>query len=145
MRNYTLFTLTAALGLALSSFSGCDKDANENLGCNTFNLNESFTAKSGETWCLKGDDLEITFGDVVEDSRCNVTGIDCVWAGRYVSAVSILDNNETLRDTFFAVNNWQDTLYVNNHAVLLNKVNPEIRQDMQTLPDEAYSLEILVK
>ena len=145
MRNYTLLTLTLAMGLVLSSFSGCDKDSDENVGCNSFNLNETFTAKSGETWCLKGDDLEITFGSVVEDSRCNVPEIDCVWAGRYVSAVSFSDNGEILKDTFFAVSNWRDTLYVNNHAVLLNKVNPEIRQEMGTLPDEAYSLEILVK
>ncbi len=49
---------------------------------------EGFSLAAGESAAVRGEDLEITFLEVLEDSRCpeNVT---CVWEGRAVIQIRI--------------------------------------------------------
>ncbi len=129
----------------LLAFNSCGKGEDNTAGCdNQITLNQRFTAKIGETWCLPAENWDITFNATVEDSRCNVVDVECVWAGRYVMAATI-DAGETIRDTFFAVNGWRDTLYQGNHTIILDKVLPEIRPTTDPLPESAYSFEIIVR
>ena len=51
-------------------------------------LGEEFSLKIGESAEIRGEDLEITFLEVLEDSRCP-KGVQCVWAGRAVCLVRI--------------------------------------------------------
>ncbi|HEX5112662.1 MAG TPA: hypothetical protein VFV79_07435 [Saprospiraceae bacterium] len=87
---------------------------------------------------------KITFGPFLEDSRCNVPEIDCVWAGRYVMA-ALIEGAETERDTFYAERDWRDTLHVYPYTIILNKVFPETRTTMGNLDSSAYSFEIIIK
>ena len=128
--------------IPLMALTACDKKTTANLSCNQISLDIPFTAKIDETWCL--DDWKIRFGPFVEDSRCNVPGIECIWAGRYVMAATI-DNGETVQDTFYAVRDWRDTLYSGPYKVILNKVFPETRPTTDPLDPSAYLFEMIVK
>jgi len=136
-------SFTLGLSFLLFSFSGCDKKSTSDF-CNQITLNKPFIARIDEQWCLDETNWKIRFGPFIEDSRCNVTGIECVWAGRYVMAATI-DNSELVQDTFQAVYNWSDTLYQGVYSVILNKVFPEIRTSMEQLDPSLYSFEVIVK
>jgi hypothetical protein len=139
----TRFLLILGLSLSLSlTFTSCDKKSEGDPLCNSFTLNVPFTAKIGETYCIPSEPWQITFGPFLEDSRCNVPGIDCFWQGQYVMAVTI-DNGEIARDTFYA--DWTDTLYSGSHSIILNKVFPETRTSMTPLDTSAYSFEMIIK
>lgn len=140
MRNCMAFILFLGLAFLMS----CDEKVNSGSNCNPITLNKTFTAKLNEDWCIEETDWKIHFGPFIEDSRCNVPNIDCVWAGRYVMAATI-DNGETVRDTFFAVHNWTDTLYQGPYQIILSKVYPEIRTSMEPLDTSKYSFDITVK
>ena len=134
-----------ALGLffLILMINSCDKKT-AGPECNEITLNQTFTAKINEQWCLEDADLKIRFGPFLEDSRCNVPNIDCVWAGRYVMGTTI-DTGTEIQDTFYAVHNWTDTLYHNSYRIILAKVYPEIRTSMEPLDDSAYSFDVIVK
>ncbi|MEP6646780.1 MAG: hypothetical protein ABJC12_06805 [Saprospiraceae bacterium] len=140
------YFFSAIIGMAffLLSFSGCDKKTTSDALCNQITLNKPFTAKIGELWCLDQENLSIRFGPVIEDSRCNVTNIDCVWAGRFVLAATIINSDGEVRDTFNAVYNWTDTLHQGNLNIFLKKVYPENRPTMEQLDPSKYSFDIVV-
>ncbi len=54
-------------------------------------------------------------------------------------------NGEATQDTFFAVNNWQDTLLSGPYTIHLNLVKPEIRPTTEPLDPSAYSFEMVIK
>jgi hypothetical protein len=136
--------LIAAVSVLLLANSGCDKQSSADLNCKPIVLDQPFKAGIGEKWCLDAKNWTITFGPFIEDSRCNVPEIDCVWAGRYVMGATF-ENGGSVRDTFFAVHNWSDTLTFSGHQVILSKVYPEIRQTMEPLDPSAYSFDIIVR
>lgn len=142
MRNFLFLFLGTAF--FLFGFSGCDKQNQSGLTCSQITLNKPFIARINEQWCLEETNWKIKFGPYLEDSRCNVTGIECIWAGRYVMAATI-DSGETLQDTFYAVNNWSDTLHQGTYDIILNKVFPEMRQSTDPLDPGKYSFEVIVK
>ena len=113
--------------------------------CNEAHLNKPFTARIGEEWCLAQTDWKMKLDAVVEDSRCNVTNVDCVWAGRYVMAVTFSHDGTSLRDSFYAINNWKDTIYIESHAVYLNLVKPETRPTTDPIDPASYSFEMVIR
>ena len=142
MKNY--ISLTVLVVSAILSSPGCDPKSDANPPCNAIILGQSFTARIGEVWCIPSSDWKITFGPLIEDSRCNVPNIECVWAGRYVMGATIF-NNESIQDTFEAVYNWQDTLHSGPYSIYLNLVKPEVRTSTEPLDPSAYSFDITVK
>jgi len=52
------------------------------------NLREQFFLHIGQSANLKGEELQIKFLDVVEDSRCP-RGVTCIWEGRISCLVEI--------------------------------------------------------
>ncbi len=140
-----LVSITVALSFLLLNFSGCDKKNNTDALCNQITLKKTFTAKIDEVWCLDQANWSIRFGPLVEDSRCNVPNIDCIWAGRYVMAATIIDSDGEVRDTFYAVQNWTDTLHQGIYNIYLNKVYPDIRPTMEALDPAKYSFDIVVE
>jgi hypothetical protein len=141
MKKYILLTSTLLLVLVVTS---CEPKSETSLTCNQIELSKAFTAKIGEEWCIPGSNWKITFGPFIEDSRCNVPEIECIWAGRYVMGATIY-NGETMQDTFFAVHNWQDTLLSGPYAIYLNLVKPEIRPTIDPLDPSVYSFEMVIK
>ena len=51
----------------------------------------------------------------------------------------------TLRDTFYAVNNWRDTIYNGPYAIYLNLVKPETRPTTDPIDPDSYSFEMVIK
>ena len=141
MKSY--ISLTVSLLFVLVS-DRCDQRSDLDPDCNEIHLNKAFTARIGEEWCIPETGWKITFGPVIGDSRCNVPGIECIWAGSFVMAASI-SNGEITQDTFEAVHGWQDTLYSGPYKIYLNKVIPEVRESLDPLDPSAYSFEMLIK
>jgi len=129
--------------LTLLQFS-CEKTSEGSPQCDQIALNQPFTAKIGETYCLPNQNWKITFGPLIEDSRCNVPDIDCIWAGRFVMG-ALIEGAESERDTFYAEREWRDTLHVAPYAIILNKVFPETRTTMEPVDTSGYSFEIIIK
>lgn len=140
MKNHICLTLALLSALAIPSCE--DKIANP--GCNEITPGVTFTARLGEVWCIPQTDWQMTFGSLIEDSRCNIENVDCIWAGRFVMS-TIFDNGEATPDTFYAVNNWTDTLYHGPYAIFLNKVYPLEQSDPGPLDPSAYSFDMVVK
>jgi hypothetical protein len=141
MKNY--ISLTVFVVSTILSSPGCDTKSDANPPCNTITLNKSFTARVGEQWCIPSNDWNITFGPILEDSRCNLPDIDCIWGGRFVMSATI-NNGDAVQETFEAVHNWQDTLYNGPYTIYLNLVKPENSNPGPSVPS-AYSFDILVK
>jgi hypothetical protein len=141
MKSY--ISLTAIL-LGVLSLAGCENKSSSDLQCNEIKLNQPFTALIGEDWCIPATGWKINFGPVIEDSRCNVTDIECVWAGRFVLGATIT-KGETTQDTFYAVSNWQDTLYNGPYAIHLKTVKPEVRSSVEPLDPSKYSFEMVIR
>ena len=73
-----LCVLTAALAAAL--LAGCSSGTLE------ASLGEEFSLAIGQTASITGEDMEVTFLDVIEDSRCP-KDVVCVWEGRVTCSV----------------------------------------------------------
>lgn len=57
-------------------------------------LGEELRLKVGQTAILSGESLEVSFLDVLEDSRCP-RGVTCVWEGRVRASMAITIHGET--------------------------------------------------
>ena len=85
MKRFLFLAVALVSGLVLG---GCFP------GTGGVGLGEEFTLSTGESAAIKGEDLEITFLEVLEDSRCpkNVT---CIWEGRATSLVQVSINGDS--------------------------------------------------
>jgi len=74
----------------LSAMSGCSKDE--------FSIGEEFSLRVGETTGIKGEELQIRFMEISEDSRCprNVT---CIWEGRAVAVIEVFQGDTSQQIT----------------------------------------------
>ncbi|MFC1972275.1 hypothetical protein ACFLVE_02575 [Chloroflexota bacterium] len=84
MRKYSLyFLLLASLAIVLlqgSCISSVDKDKTR--------LGEEFSLPISQSVVITGEDLDIKFVEVSEDSRCP-KDVTCVWEGRVTAVVEI--------------------------------------------------------
>lgn len=142
MKSYISLTVSLLFVLVTER---CEPKSTSGLMCNEAHLNKPFTARIGEEWCLAQTDWKMKLDAVVEDSRCNVTNVDCVWAGRYVMAVTFSHDGTSLRDSFYAINNWKDTIYIESHAVYLHLVKPETRPTTDPIDPASYSFEMVIR
>ena len=85
MRKYLKLTILLVLAVILVNVGGCSK----NQATVTVGLGENFTIGIGKSARITGEDMVITFDEVIGDSRCpqNVT---CVWAGVASMRVTII-------------------------------------------------------
>ena len=113
--------------------------------CNDISLNQQFTAKIHDNWCLAGGDLSITFDEIVSDGRCNVDEIVCVWAGSFDMGVTIETGGETYLDTFFGPGTWRDTLTAGIYAIEMIKVLPETRSQTNMPDTSDYRFEMVIR
>ena len=68
--------------------------ATTGCGENTVSLGQEFILHVGETAEIEGEELQIKFLEVLEDSRCP-RGVTCVWEGR-VSCMTEITYRESL-------------------------------------------------
>jgi len=59
-------------------------------------LGEEFSLSLGQTAAIKGQDLQITFEDVIEDSRCP-SDVTCIWAGRASCIIKLVEVSSQYR------------------------------------------------
>jgi len=76
------FYVFAFLAIVLT-VSGCRP-----LGSLQVSLNEEFCLSIGQSASIAGEDLEVRFKVVIEDSRCP-RGVTCIWAGRVSCVVDL--------------------------------------------------------
>ncbi len=88
-RYFLWLTMITILILPLAACGKAPAEVNADLG-------QGFSLSIGQTAVIKGQNLQITLEDVIEDSRCpaNVT---CIWAGRASSTIKILQASSPYR------------------------------------------------
>ena len=74
MRRYGLYLVTS---LAVLLFAGCAGTAGEVKA----SPGQEFSLAVSQTAVISGENLRITFEEVLEDSRCP-RGVTCIWEGR---------------------------------------------------------------
>ncbi len=141
MQIMKLFIGTLAVILILAA---C-KETSDVSPCNEITPGVTFNANIHDTWCLSNENLKITFNAILEDSRCNVLGVFCVWAGRSVIEFQIDPADGTpYKDTLTTDENWQGTLLVPGHSLTLLHISPEIRPDFN-VDTSAYLFNMLLQ
>ncbi len=84
MKKYSLYILASvSILLFLVSCTGTNKLKAD--------LGQEFTLSIGQSAQIEGENLQVRFEEVLEDSRC-ATGATCIWEGRVSIAVEINDN-----------------------------------------------------
>lgn len=142
MKNHICLTI---LVLGTVFLASCTKSKTETpFDCKEITLGETFSAKFGEEWCVPQTGLKMTLGPFIEDGRCNIPGILCVWEGQFVMGVTF-ENGEATKDTFYAVKNWRDTLSHGPHTIMLNKIYPLTRTSFDPMDLEEYTFEMIVE
>lgn len=142
MKNHICLTLLVLGGLF---FTSCSKSKTEGpVVCEEINLGEPFTARFGQAYCIPQTNWVMILGPFIEDGRCNIPEILCVWEGQFVMGVSFEGNAESI-DTFYAIHNWQDTLVNGNYEIMINQIHPASRTSFDPLELDEYSFEMVVK
>ncbi len=142
MKNHIYLTTLILTGFLIAS---CTKSKTDTpFVCQEITLGETFTAKLGEEWCVPQTGWKMTVGPFMEDGRCNIPGIQCVWEGQFVMGATFDNGVETI-DTFYAVHNWRDTLINGPYAIMLNKIYPLTRPNFDPVDLDDYAFEIIVE
>jgi hypothetical protein len=142
MKNHIRLTILIMGALWLGSCSKSKTDGP--VVCDEITLGQPFTATFGQAYCVPQTNWVMILGPFIEDSRCNIPEILCVWDGQYVMGVTFEGPAETI-DTFFAVHNWKDTLVNGPHTIILNEIYPLTRTSFDPLDLNEYSFEMVVK
>ena len=82
MWKYALYSI-AILAIIFTTF-GCGSGSSKIQA----RLNEEFVLSVGQRASLAGEDLEVKFKNVTEDSRCP-SDVTCIWAGRVTCMVEL--------------------------------------------------------
>ena len=72
--------ITFLLSTMLFVVSACNSDA--------VSLGQEFSLRIGESASIRGEELQVRFLEVTEDSRCP-TGVVCIWEGRVSGLLEI--------------------------------------------------------
>ena len=81
---------TCLLASVCFTYLACNQDNSINK---TFNPGEIIELKIGEQAAIKGSNLELTFVDLSEDSRCP-SSVVCIWEGRAIVNLQLKINND---------------------------------------------------
>ena len=84
-----LLAMTFLFCTTLFAISACSSDE--------VSIGEDFSLHIGQSASIRGEELQIKFLEVVEDSRCP-TGVTCIWEGRVSCLVEI-----THRESLYSV------------------------------------------
>ncbi len=140
---YLLFL--SFLVISSLTITSCSKSKTETpFVCHDITLGESFTAKLGEEWCLPSTGWKMTIGPFIEDGRCNIPDIICVWEGAFIMGATFENGAETI-DTFYAIGEWKDTLINGPYTIRLNKIFPLTRDSFDPADLDDYAFEMIVE
>jgi hypothetical protein len=89
-----IISMVILLAGVLFSGSGCSSQPS---GLNT-SLGQKFNLKFGQTASITGEPLQITFQDMLGDSRCP-TGVTCIWEGEVTCRLGINYQGTSVQQT----------------------------------------------
>jgi len=72
--------ITLMLSIMLFIVAACSSDS--------VSLGQEFSLRIGESASIRGEELQVRFLEVTEDSRCP-TGVVCIWEGRVTGLLEI--------------------------------------------------------
>lgn len=109
-------------------------------------LGGPFRLVAGQTGVLDGFDMEITFNNVVAESRCP-SNVQCIWAGQVVLAMQVRQGGELIDEfelVFGALTEddspgWEQ----NGMVIMLMDVSP-YPQSTEAIEQEDYIVELVV-
>lgn len=125
-------------------FSACDKTRTA-LPCQHITPGTLFEARVHDTWCLPDGSVRITFNTIVEDSRCNVTDLACIWQGRTVLEL-IVTTSEAAKytDTLTTDESWQGEIAIGSYTLSLTQVLPLMR-DTTAVDTASYRFRMMLE
>jgi len=88
-RYFLWLSFITVLVLPLAACGSAPAQVNADLG-------EEFSLSIGQTAIIRGQALQITFEDVIEDSRCP-SDVTCIWAGRVSCIIKIVEDSSPYR------------------------------------------------
>lgn len=110
-------------------------------------LNEPFILAGGQSIILSDANLQLTFTQVVEDSRCPKQ-VDCFWSGRIIIEVVVQQGSDAPQmitlETSVAPSEETNTAVVLGYTVYLANVDPYPDDPDVTIPFEAYQATLTV-
>ncbi len=129
-----LFTIIAA------GTQSCSSQKNQ-----PFELGKPFTLHYGETAQWATDEtIRIRFDSILDDSRCP-QGVQCVWAGRAIAAITFFQNGEMQNGALVmgdpAGTNYSNQATFGDFTVTLIQVRPHLVAEQQILQKD-YSVEL---
>ena len=111
-------------------------------------LNKLFILAGGQTIALTDADLQLTFTQVLEDSRCPKQ-VDCFWSGRIIIEITVQQGDEAPQtialQTSTAPSEKKDTVEVLGYTIFLENVDPYPDDLDVTIPFEAYQARLMVR
>jgi len=119
------------------NLSGCGSDEIQ------FHLNEEFYLSAGQYGVVSGENLQIKFTEVTEDSRCP-KDVTCVWAGRATCEIELMQSGLSNRMTLTQpglTDEYSKTAY--EEYELTFRVTPYPGAGKK-IPKDAYRLYIIV-
>lgn len=138
MRSSLLFWMISLLGI-----TACREMTDNALPCLEITPGMPFEAKIHDTWCLPDGSLQLTFGPILEDGRCNIQEINCFWEGQMLLETEITNHGEMQKDTFRVIGQGSDTLVSGQWSIIMQHVSPEERPDF-SIDTSAYRFTMLV-
>lgn len=101
-----------------------------------------FTITPKETIIIQGENLRITFMEMIEDSRCP-TNVECVWAGRARAALSVEQGQDTAR-LDISTEKGKNVKNFGKYQITLIQVDPYPKSSGTPKPVDKYVLSLVV-
>jgi hypothetical protein len=105
-------------------------------------LGEAFWLGMGDTAHIEGEELSLTFKDVVNDSRCP-PNVHCIWAGE-VQLILDVGKKEHRDGLLFKVGPAGDVAQFDDYVIVISSVEPP-RPEQEILDKSDYRIELRVK
>lgn len=140
-----LLFITCAVVLMAASCSKSDKE-NNSCGDSSFTLNNPFTLCFGNTAYQSGQNFNVKFEKLVEESRCP-TDVQCIWAGR-ASVALVLSHEGTVETDTLSLGDFTGTTHSDStlfagYKIKLLEVLPTPVSTVQTAESD-YKVKLLI-
>jgi hypothetical protein len=106
-------------------------------------LGQEFSLSIGQTAVIRGQALQITFDDVIEDSRCP-SDVTCIWAGRVSCIIKLTEGSSHYRMVLTEsglTDQYASETYKEYQLAFQVRPYPEAGQSIQR---DAYRLQLIV-
>lgn len=111
------------------------------------NLGEPFGLSAGEEVMVVGENLRLTFDEVLEDSRCP-TEVDCFWAGQARISILVQQGDDPPQVVEFNTNpapdQLRDAIEILDYTIVLQSLDPNPQHPDPPIQFEDYQATLVV-